>query len=286
VKITVVTPSFAQLDWLELCIASVADQHFLGSIEHIVCDGGTEGIEEFKKRMLARFPETPHYRLEFIIGPDSGMYDAINKGLRLAKGDICSYLNCDEQLLPNALKDAGDFFGREAEIDVVFGDAIVVNSGGEALCYWRPYVPSLAHLAGATLNTLSCSTFFRHRIIESGHFFEPQWKVVGDLLWVRGLLEKQRPMACLRQPLAAFTFLGDNLGASAKAHDEFKLSREELGRIPSFISRGVHACRKLVSCAYVRRDVTYDLFTLSDSSRRRCFTCESLGWTWPSLAKP
>ncbi len=106
-KFTVVTPSFEQLDWLELYLASVADQ--LGAaegkllVEHIVCDGGSEGIEKFKQRMLARFPETPSYRLEFVIGPDAGMYDAINKGLRRASGDICSYLNCDEQLLPGGV---------------------------------------------------------------------------------------------------------------------------------------------------------------------------------------
>lgn len=285
-RFSVVTPSFGQLAWLELCVASVADQSDVAHVEHIVCDAGSTGIEEFSRTMCSRFPDSERYSLRFEIGPDKGMYDAINKGLRMGTGNICSYLNCDEQLLPNALKDVGNFFDQQAKIDVVFGDAIVADSGGEALCYWRPYVPTLGHLAGATLNTLSCSTFFRCRVVEDGHLFEPQWKVVGDLLWVRGLLEKQRPMACLRQALAAFTFLGDNLGASAKAHDEFKLSREELGRIPSFISRGVHACRKLVSGAYLRRDVTYDLFTLSDSSRRRCFTYESLGWTWPGLAKP
>ena len=95
-RFTIVTPSFNQLDWLELCIASVADQHGVSSVEHLVCDGGSAGIDDFKGRMLARFPETSHYRLEFLVGPDAGMYDAINKGLRRATGDVCSYLNCDE----------------------------------------------------------------------------------------------------------------------------------------------------------------------------------------------
>ena len=104
-KFTVVTPSFRQLDWLELCIASVADQHGVESVEHIVCDGGSAGIEEFRSKMKDRFPDTTGYKLEFVIGPDSGMYDAINKGLRRATGDTCSYLNCDEQLLPGRASD-------------------------------------------------------------------------------------------------------------------------------------------------------------------------------------
>jgi len=318
VKFSVVTPSFGQLDWLELCIASVADQVGGGrgataygrrhaadwsnesrvaggesvgalyalSIEHVVCDGGSEGIEEFKERMLARFPEMPSYRLEFVIGPDEGMYDAINKGLRRATGDVCSYLNCDEQLLPESLAVVGEFFRKNADSDVVFGDTIVVGREGEALCYWRPYVPSAGHLAGATLNTLSCSTFFRRSVVEAGHLFEPQWKAVGDLRWIRGLLEKKRPMACLPVPLAAFTFLGDNLGASAKAREEFESSREGKAGAWRVLRRGLHALRKLFSGAYVQRKVTYDLFVLSDPAHRRRFTCNSLGWTWPGLGQP
>lgn len=285
VQFSVVTPSFGQLDWLELCIASVADQTGGALVQHIVCDGGTNGIEEFRKRMLDRFPETPNYRLEFVVGPDAGMYDAINKGLRRSEGQICSYLNSDEQLLPGALMAVGNYFSSHADAEVVFGDTIVVGPDGEPFCYWRPYVPTLKHLAGATLNTLSCSTFFRRNLVEAGHLFEPQWKVVGDLLWIRGLLEKGRNMACLPVPLAAFTFLGDNLGASEKAREEFEASRESSGGPGRRFRRGWHGVRKLFSGAYVRRKVTYDLFALSDPSRRRRFTCDSLGWTWPGLAK-
>ena len=285
-KFTVVTPSYAQLDWLELCIASVADQRGFCSIEHIVCDGGSSGIEDFQKRMLKRFPRSEDYRLEFVIGPDAGMYDAINKGLRRAGGEICSYLNCDEQLLPGSLAIVGEYFESHKDTDVVFGDTIVVGREGEPLCYWRPYVSSLAHLAGATLNTLSCSTFFRRTVVEAGHLFEPQWKVVGDLRWIRGLLEKGRPMACIPRPLAAFTFLGNNLGAGAKAREEFEASRQSTDGPGRWLRRGLHGLRKLFSGAYVRRKVTYDLFALSDSARRRRFTAERLGWTWPSMVKP
>ena len=277
-KFTVVTPSFDQLDWLELCIASVADQAGVDHVEHVVCDGGSREIENFVRHMHGRFPDRDGYRLCFEVSPDRGMYDAINKGLRRAAGEVCSYLNCDEQLLPGALSTVGARLKGQPDLDVLFGDTIVVGALGEGLCYWRPYVPSLRHLAGATLNTLSCSTFFRRRVVENGHLFDPEWKVVGDLLWVRGLLEKRRSMACLPRPLAAFTFLGDNLGASLKAVEEFRASRQS-GRGP--VSRVEHALRKLFSGAYVHRQVTYALFALSDPSSRRRYTCDRLGWTWP-----
>lgn len=280
-KFTVVTPSYGQLDWLELCLASVADQSVPGGVEHLVCDGGSPGIEEFRARALPRFASSESYRLVFHVEKDSGMYDAINKGLRRAAGDVCSYLNCDEQLLPGALSAVNDRLAAQPDLDVLFGDAIVVDADGEGLCYWRPYVPSLRHLAGATLNTLSCSTFFRRCVVDDGHFFDPQWKAVGDLVWVRGLLEKQRPMACLPRPLAAFTFLGDNLGVSPRAEEEFHASRKARAGWPVGMWRAWHAVRKLLSGAYVHRRVTYDLFALSDPTRRRRYTSERLGWTWP-----
>ena len=319
-RFTVVTPSFNQLDWLELCIASVRDQGATkaetgdlslsegktnewkgvkagkwegGSraetekifIEHLVCDGGSEGIDDFNGRMLAQFPETPHYRLEFLVGPDVGMYDAINKGLRRATGDICSYLNCDEQLMPDSLTTVGKYLAKHTNMDVVFGDTIVVGREGEALCYWRPYVPTLAHLAGATLNTLSCSMFFRRSVVEAGHFFEIQWQVAGDQQWICGLLKKKRRMTCLPHPLAAFTFLGSNLGASEKAREEFKLISQVDDGLARFFRRGMHGLRKILSGAYTRREMTHSIFVLSDPTRRRRFVSKRLGWKWPGLEK-
>lgn len=279
---SVVTPSFGQLSWLELCIASVADQQGAGSVEHIVCDAGSEGIEFFLQQMHHRHPDRPDYRLRFEVGPDRGMYDAINKGLHQARGEFCSYLNCDEQLLPGALAAVRGHFGEPAAGDVVFGDAIVVDADGRALCYWRPYVPTLRHLSGATLNTLSCGTFFRRSVVEAGHVFDPDRKVIGDLLWIRGLLTAGRPMRCVPVPLAAFTFLGDNLGASSAAREEFQSSRVTAGALSRVLGRCVHGTRKLLSGAYLQRRVTYDLFTRSEPLRRRRFHADRLGWTWPS----
>lgn len=280
---SVVTPSFGQLEWLELCISSVADQQGVGAIEHIVCDGGSRDIENFIRHMRRSFPDRDGYRLRFEVGPDRGMYDAINKGLRLASGDVCSYLNCDEQLLPGALRTVQTHFAEHPGEEIVFGDTIVVDRAGDAVCYWRPYVPSLSHLAGGSLNTLSCSTFFRRSVVEDGHLFGPEWKVVGDLLWVRRLREERRPMGCLRRPLAAFTFLGDNLGAGAIAKEEVRASRQPSSAAGRLWSRCIHAARKLASGAYVRRRVAYEVFTLSDPLARRCFLAASLGWTWPCV---
>ena len=86
---TIVTPSFRQLEQLECCIASVADQEGV-EVEHIVQDGGTNGFEEFAKKMAHKWPDRPGYLRVMSSGKDMGMYDAINRGFEKTKGSICN----------------------------------------------------------------------------------------------------------------------------------------------------------------------------------------------------
>jgi glycosyltransferase involved in cell wall biosynthesis len=95
---TIMYPSLGQLEYLECCISSVADQEGV-SIEHIVQDAGTDGFAEFDEKMRQRLPDLPNYRRVMISEPDSGIYDAINKGLKNGTGRISAYLNCNEQYL-------------------------------------------------------------------------------------------------------------------------------------------------------------------------------------------
>jgi len=76
---SIITPSFRNGPWLKLCIASVADQQGV-SHEHIVQDAGSDdGTLEWL---------TDDSRVRAFVEKDSGMYDAINRGLRRAQGDF------------------------------------------------------------------------------------------------------------------------------------------------------------------------------------------------------
>src|SRR5215467_6301036 len=90
VLVSIVTPSYRSSKWLKLCVASVADQ--AGQVEHIVQDAGSDdGTLEW----------LPHdKRVKAFVEKDQGMYDAVNRGLNRAAGDVLAYLNCDEQYLP------------------------------------------------------------------------------------------------------------------------------------------------------------------------------------------
>lgn len=93
-RITVVTPSYNQGKFIARTIESVQSQGY-ANLEHIVVDGmSTDETAE----VLARYPQ-----LRVLREPDHGQSDAINKGFRLATGDIYCFLNSDDTLLPGSL---------------------------------------------------------------------------------------------------------------------------------------------------------------------------------------
>jgi glycosyltransferase involved in cell wall biosynthesis len=111
-RISIVTPSLNQGDYIAETIESVISQGY-PNLEHIVIDGGsTDGT-------LATLRRYPH--LSVLSEPDRGHADAVNKGFRLASGDIWGYLNSDDTLLPGALHRVAQ------EIDPARGRHIVMG---------------------------------------------------------------------------------------------------------------------------------------------------------------
>jgi glycosyltransferase involved in cell wall biosynthesis len=92
--VSIVTPSLNQGEFLEECIKSVKNQTYK-NIEHIIIDGGSNDntIDILKEYESA-------YNMTWISEPDTGMYDAINKGFKLSTGEIMAWINADDMYLP------------------------------------------------------------------------------------------------------------------------------------------------------------------------------------------
>src|SRR6267378_1605118 len=106
---SIITPSYRNSEWLRLCLASVADQAV--ELEHIVQDAGSD---DGTLNWLCA-----DRRVKAFVEADRGMYDAVNRGLRRARGEILAYLNCDEQYLPGALKGVWQFFQDHPEVEML-----------------------------------------------------------------------------------------------------------------------------------------------------------------------
>jgi glycosyltransferase involved in cell wall biosynthesis len=114
-KVSIVTPSLNQAQFIERSIQSVLAQQWR-PLEHIVFDGGsTDGTLDILKKYNGQ--------LRWVSEPDKGQSDAVNKGVRTATGDVIGWLNSDDIYYPGAVKLAVEFLAAHPELDAVYGMA-------------------------------------------------------------------------------------------------------------------------------------------------------------------
>lgn len=272
-SISIITPSFRQVSFLRLCSASVADQKGNFHLEHLVQDGG--GGEDFEEW-------TSHQHFADVVSErDEGMYDAINRGFRRARGNILAWLNCDEQYLPGALDKVVRWFEEHPHHHILFGDVILIDPNGEPLSYRRAVIPWRSHIRSCFLPTLSAATFVRRDVIDRGHFLSTRFRAISDAVWIDELLGSGFKAGVLHEPLAVFTQTGSNLGQSEASQTEALMRMKESGAatgIRRLLLSGIHRFRKLLAGAYRIRPVTIEIHVPdSDGRMERTGT---VGFRW------
>lgn len=296
--LTVVTPSHRQINWLTLCSASVIDQSLPKGqfVEHLIQDTGSPGIDEFaiskgthciKNGIREDLDASGQNRIVIFCENDNGMYDAINRGFQKSTGDILCWLNCDEQFLPGTLAKVARFFETQPNVDVLFGDALLVATSGEILSYRKAVIPSVLHTQLSHLNTLSCATFVRRRVLESGHFLKSDWKAIADAIWITDLQKHGFRMAAYPEPLSIFTITDENLGQTSLAYHEMLRWRKQASAFLPLLRPFViasHRLQKFLSGAYRKRAVSASLYTISNPDIRTTFHTKRAPFGWPKTS--
>lgn len=215
------------------------------------------------------------------------MYDAINKGLTKATGDVCAYLNCDEQYLPGTLAWVADYFYRQPETDVLFGAAIVTKKDGSYVCDRKVMPPTRWHtMVSGNLSFFTSSTFFRRApVVDSGILFDPGWRVVGDAVWALRLIANGMNMHSTNKALSVFAETGGNLSAMGNpraAGESLRLSTAA----PRLVRMGKHAVvawyrvRRWIAGAYSMAPHSYSIYTLKSDSCRMSFDALHPTFRW------
>jgi glycosyltransferase involved in cell wall biosynthesis len=125
-KISVITCCYNHAQFIEETIQSVLDQNYT-NLEYIVIDGGsTDGSAE----IIASYATRLSY---WISEPDNGQTDALIKGFARATGDILCWLCSDDVFEPWTLREVAEFFTRNPEARVVYGDATWIDVNGRFL---------------------------------------------------------------------------------------------------------------------------------------------------------
>jgi glycosyltransferase involved in cell wall biosynthesis len=177
--VSIVTPAFERANLLRHTMASVRRQTY-PHIEHIVVDGGsTDGTADLLRAEEGRYP------LRWVSEPDEGMYHAVNKGLRMARGEILAYLNSDDLYLPWTVETVVRAFERHRDAGFVFGDALAVDDrdGNVKLYLVLPFDLDYVRRVGFLAQP---AVFWRRQVFDDVGPFDERLRFVADCdYWMR-----------------------------------------------------------------------------------------------------
>lgn len=199
-KISIITPSLNQGRFIEEAILSVLNQRYF-DYEHIVIDGGSQDqtldiLEKYSSRTK---------RLRWISELDRGQSDALNKGFRLASGDIIGWLNADDRYLPGCFSRVIDSFLKNPNVDIIYGDYRFIDEKGKVIKLRKEigfdlFILKYLHV----LYIPSTATFFRRKVIDDGNFLSENYHYAMDYEFFLRLALKGYKFAHIPEYLADF----------------------------------------------------------------------------------
>lgn len=125
-KVSIITSCYNRKETIRGAIESVFSQDY-PDIEYVVVDGAsTDGSVDVIEEIIRNVPQ--NVDVNFVSEPDKGMYEAINKGIRRATGDIIGLVHSDDMLYDNhVISDVVERF-KKTGADFVYGDGVFVNA--------------------------------------------------------------------------------------------------------------------------------------------------------------
>jgi glycosyltransferase involved in cell wall biosynthesis len=175
--VTIVTPSYNQARFLEATLRSVVEQDY-SRIEYLVVDGlSTDGSVEIIRRYA--------HRLDWWVSEkDSGQSEAINKGLRRARGEFVGWLNSDDIYLPGAVSAAVTVFQSHPEAGLIYGDALAIDTEGKPFNIMCARQFTLTDLMAFQI-ICQPAAFMRRSVLEEVGYLNPAYQLLMDnLLWM------------------------------------------------------------------------------------------------------
>jgi len=211
---SIITPCLNRVGFIAGAVESVLKQDS-SRFEHIIMDGGsTDGTLEVLKRF-------PHLRV--VSQPDDGIYDALNKGIRLAQGEVIGFLNSDDLYEQGIFGTVDLTFSNHPEIDALVGGASILqekSTGDWELLATFPAVPQNELLVRATQGApIFNAWFFRRQLFEEVGVFDTRYQYVADRDFLIRMAFQSRNYASLnrifyhyRMHPGSFTLSGQDSG--------------------------------------------------------------------------
>ena len=208
-KVSIVTVSFNQAEFLERAILSVLNQDYQ-DIEYIVVDpGSTDGSRDIIERYRDRIDR-------IVFKPDSGAAEGLNNGMEGATGEILGFLNSDDILMAGAISRIVRAFQAQSGTDLVTGHAFIIDPDNHKLR--KSYTDRFHLRAFAYEACLICqqSTFFRADLFRKVGGFNEQNRIAWDAELFLNMLTRSDQYVVLDDFLSAFRLHSEAITGGAK----------------------------------------------------------------------
>lgn len=221
-KISIITPSYNQGQFIEETILSVIGQRY-PNLEYIVMDGGSkdETVDIIKK-----YEDHIHY---WVSAPDGGQAQAINKGFELATGDILAWLNSDDSYLPGTLKKMANLVSKGGD-GIYFGNVINYKRNrvwGSNVLDWHNSI-DLAYLD----YIIQPSSFWTKSVWDKVGELNEGYHFVFDWEWFIRARKESVPFYPVQDILSMYRYHDEHktsTGGDLRQKEILDLYREEIG---------------------------------------------------------
>jgi glycosyltransferase involved in cell wall biosynthesis len=208
IRLSVITPSYNQVKFIERTLDSVLNQKANFPFEIIVIDGGsTDGTLDILKKYSTR--------ISWVSEKDKGQSDAVNKGIRMARGEIIGWLNSDDLYLPGTLQKVAGCFDNNPEAAWLYGQCNIIDEYDHEI---RKWITTHKNRSGSSFSFHKLLTenyisqpavFFRKKSIDDTGNLDPELHYAMDYdLWLR-LAVLTKPIV-INDCLASFRMHGSS----------------------------------------------------------------------------
>lgn len=212
-KVSIITACKNAELTIEDTIRSITKQTY-SNIEHIIIDGISE---DNTRELVKKYPDTV---TKFISEPDTGVYDAMNKGIKHSTGDILLFLNADDVLINENVIEivAKEFKSNKSEI--LLGNIIFLDKYTGAIYAMKQDFVDKIKLISSTI--FHPATFFRREAFEKYGYYNEENKITSDYEWyLNYFIKNNGKFKYIDTPISIFSIGGLSSSEKySKIHDE------------------------------------------------------------------